>query len=136
MLDGFRGRSQALTDADQVTELLAELGDLLDPGLSPRLHVEQTRDGISAAVVSAESQLTLHTFPELERVAFRAFSRRILPIITFSERVRVRFGVGRVESQLRHRATLVPPEGRIPMSRILAGDRAYARLRLGDVPAR
>ncbi len=119
-------------DAGHVRAFLDELGELLDPGQSSRIHVEDAGDGISAAVISAESQLTLHTFPSFERLAFRAFSRRILPVITLSERVRVRFGIGRLESQLRHRATLVPGEETVAMSRVLAGERGYARLRLGD----
>lgn len=133
-LDGFRGSPEALADIDAVESLLAELAELLDPGATPQAHQQPSAGGVSALSVSPESQLTIHTFPTVERVAFRAFSRRILPVITLSERVRVRFGVGRVESQLRHRATLVPPAGQVSMDRVLAGERAYARLRLEDLP--
>ena len=135
-IDGFRGKAHALADPSDVTALLAELGELLDPGAAQRSRTDEGLDGVSAALVSAESQLSVHTFPEFERMAFRAFSRRILPVITLSERVRVRFALGRLESQLRHRATLIPDEETVSMSRVLAGERAYARLRLGDVLSR
>ena len=135
-IDGFRGKAHALADAADVGSLLAELGELLDPGAVQRTRTDEGEDGISAALVSAESQLAVHTFPAFERISFRAFSRRVLPVITLSERVRVRFALGRLESQLKHRATLVPDEDAVPMSRVLAGERAYARLRLGDVLAR
>ena len=129
-LDGFRASSSTMTMPSEIEAFLGELGELLDPGGEPRVHVIAGDDGVSGLSVSAESQILVHTFPDHERIAFRAFSRRILPVITLSERVRVRFGIGRLESQLRQRTVLVPPADEVPHDRILAGERSYARLRV------
>ena len=119
-----------MTALTEIEAFLGELGELLDPAGGPRAHVSAAEDGVSGLSVSAESQILLHTFPSHQRIVFRAFSRRILPVITLSERVRVRFGIGRLESQLRQRTVLVPDEEEIPYGRVLAGERSYARLRV------
>ena len=133
-LDGFRAASPATIAPDEIEEFLGELGELLDPGSGHRVHVTTGDDGVSGLSVSAESQIMVHTFPAHERIVFRAFSRRILPVITLSERVRVRFGIGRMESQLRQRTVLVPSEEQVPHGRVLAGERTYARLRVTSAP--
>ena len=129
-LDGFRASSPTMTTPSEIEAFLGELGELLDPGGGPRDQVIAGDDGVSGLSVSAESQILVHVFPEHERIVFRAFSRRILPVITLSERVRVRFGIGRLESQLRQRTVLVPPGDEVSHDRVLAGERSYARLRV------
>lgn len=129
-LDGFRATSASLAEISEIEALLTELGELLDPSGAPRIHVEASGDGVSGLLVSAESQIFVHVFPEHQRVVFKAFSRRILPVITLSERVRVRFDIGRLESQVRQRTVLIPPERDVPAQRVVSGERAYARLRV------
>lgn len=129
-LDGFRAVAPTPTTPSDIESFLGELGELLDPGGGPRVHVSAGDDGVSGLSVSAEAQILVHTFPEHQRIVFRAFSRRILPVITLSERVRVRFGIGRLESQLRQRTVLIPSEEQAPPGRVLAGERSYARLRV------
>lgn len=129
-LDGFRATSASLSAPSEIESLLQELGELLDPSGAPRVYVEASDDGVSGLLASAESQIFVHAFPERQRIVFKAFSRRILPVITLSERVRVRFGIGRLESQLRQRTVLIPPEHDVPEPRVLAGERGYARLRV------
>ena len=133
-LDGFRATGTVAASSAETEAFLSELGELLDPGSGPRVHVTSADDGVSGMSVSAESQILVHTFPGYERIVFRAFSRRILPVITLSERVRVRFGIGRMESQLRQRTVLIPAEEQMAHGRVLAGERSYARLRVASAP--
>jgi len=136
ILDGFRADRGPLADADLLDSVLRALGHLLHEAgdvitASVRGHDEEG-DGVSAALVAAESQLCIHTFAGLEKLSLEAFSTRSLPTEAITRMFVERFRVGRLECRIHGRGRLLPRE-RASLEQVLQGERDYARLRLRDL---
>ncbi|MEJ2666956.1 MAG: S-adenosylmethionine decarboxylase [Deinococcales bacterium] len=136
ILDGFRADDVLLTDAASVESVLADLGELMnETGSVSRVTVlasPDAREGLSGALVAAESQLCIHTFAPLHKLSLEAFSSRSLPADAVKRVFVERFRVGRVECRIHGRGRLLP-RAQEPLELALRGERDYVRLRLRDL---
>lgn len=137
ILDGFRAEGSRLADADQVGAAMKTMEERMHGPRSGREVVVvrpegEVGDGLSAALVAAESFLCIHTFSSLGKLSFEAFSTRSLPAQEIVELVLRQFTVGRYECTVHGRCRLLPVQ-REKLEPVLKGDRLYARLRLRDL---
>ena len=101
-----------------------EISRMLDP-------TQQATPGVSAVLKRGESAIMLHTFSDLGRVTMRLVSARSVPTDLVIAQFKETFSVGRSQSHVTSRFRSFPNEGE-RLERFLAGERAYARLRLDD----
>src|SRR5690606_17640432 len=111
-------------EADDAEHRGGELSRMLDPA-------EQSTPGVSAVLSRGASAVMLHTFTELGRVTMRLVSARSVPADLVIAEFKQTFSVGRYQSHVTSRFRTFPSEGE-ELARFLAGERAYARLRLDD----
>ncbi|MEJ2288871.1 MAG: S-adenosylmethionine decarboxylase [Deinococcales bacterium] len=135
ILDGFRADAARLSDEERVEAVLRSTLVLMGEAAGGVFRLRVAHDGgqgISAALVGAESHLCLHTFPALDKLSLEAFSTRALPTQAITEAFLDGFGVGRYESRVHGRGRLLPRQV-AALEQALDGDRDYARLRLRDL---
>ncbi len=132
VIDGYQSRAERLSDDAVLRSLLEELAKQLEPEANVSAVLKQGEDqGISAAVVLAESYATIHTFPKRQCWSFQLFSRKDLEFSDISQKVREALKPGRIESHLSSRAKVMPRQ-KLELKRNLLGDRDYADVRLDE----
>lgn len=137
ILDGFQADAESLVDADLLSQVLRDLGALLDDGpAAGSVLVDLEGDvlpGFSVGAVQHEAQVAIHTFSANRKLSLAAFSRHDMAVDAVTSVFRHRFGVGRYESRVHARARLLPHD-EPSLRRAIYGDRTYTRLRLRDLP--
>lgn len=132
-LDGGSADPGALADEELTRRVVAELVAAVEGDLrfGPDAVVLQDygADGHSAAMVAGETSVSLHAFAQLRSVTLQFFSVRDLPLSRTTKLFLEAYLVGRFQSSVRGRGPLLPRD-RGSLERVLAGDRAYSRLRV------
>ncbi len=134
-LDGRRARTEPLADPDALGRLLHDLADRLEPDGDGGGRVEarlEEPDGTSHVVLLDEAWLIVHAFPETGAFAFSAFSRHAISDGALLDTVRAALRTGRFDSSVGRRAAGLP-HGDVALRRRLAGERAWARVRLAPL---
>lgn len=132
VVDASRPKPWLPVGRDDVEAYLAELNEVLEGGRKPVVSmVVEEEDGFSAGVLGHEAHVVLHLFPALGGLSLQVLSRRDVLLSDLTRSLGQRFGVGRFESHL-GQATKSLPKEQDRLRRVLAGDRAYARVRLAD----
>lgn len=142
-LDGRAAAHAALESRETVAGFVAALmdqveGDSGGPGGSSANQVsrmldpsQQATPGVSAVLKRGESAIMLHTFSDLGRVTMRLVSARSVAADLVIAEFKETFAAGRYQSHVTSRFRSFPNDGE-RLERFLAGERAYARLRLDD----
>ncbi|ADI14322.1 S-adenosylmethionine decarboxylase [Truepera radiovictrix] len=132
IVDGYGAKEAPLVDEAHALGVARELLEALGLGSTPTLTLtHRARDGLSVGVALPESHLTLHTFQPAQRLSLGIFSRQTLALGEVLELLRVRFGLGRLESHLDSRSVVLPHDEERART-FLLGERTYADLRLDD----
>ena len=133
-LDGASTDRGALADTDVTRRLVVDLLRAVegqDCGAEPAAVVvlERGPDGHSAALVHGESWVAVHAFAALRSVTLQSVSVRELPLGRVTRLFLASYRVGRFQSSVRGRGTLLPraPE---ELLATLVGARDYERLRV------
>lgn len=137
-LDGAYAKAEALTRASEAVKIIAELVATAEPlearELSERAVVlEDGEDGYSVSIAFGETTCTAHSFPRLRTVSLHLFSAHQLDLSAVQRLFLEGYEVGRFRSSVREFG-LYPPSGEARSLKSLAGERAYARLRLTPIP--
>jgi hypothetical protein len=128
-VDGFQAGSDELgSEGAALAFVRSVAGDLERDNVSPFQIVVTEDDGESAALVSNESQLLLHVFPQLRSLSLQVFTRREVSLSSLMTLLKQEFSAGRFESHLGNVARTAPTSER-ELQRLVQGDRAYARAR-------
>lgn len=133
-LDGASADPGALADVESARRFVRELvsaventcHELTDASV---VMVDAGPDGYSAALVAGETSVSLHVFVELRSVALQLFSPHSVPAGNVTELFLAAFRVGRYQSGVRGRGLILPSD-RALLTRMLSGQRDYARLRV------
>jgi S-adenosylmethionine/arginine decarboxylase-like enzyme len=129
-VDGFQAGGAALTREGAALDFLRSVAEYLEPSnLNPVTAQLPEPDGESAALISNESQLLLHVFPELRSLSLQVFTRREVSLAQLMTLLEQDFAAGRFESHLGNVARIAPTS-EDDLERMVRGDRAYARARL------
>lgn len=132
VVDAQRPGSWAPIGTSDVQAYISEVNELLEGGRQPAIsQLVEEEDGFTAGVLGSEAHVVLHLFPALGTLCLQVFSRRDVLLSDLTRHLGERFGVGRFESHLGH-ATKALPRNPERFAQVLAGDRAYARVRLTD----
>ncbi len=136
-LDGAKADVKALADVALSRRVIAQLVSMVegpDSGVAPEnvVVLDRGEDGHSAALVSGETAVSLHSFPALRGVTLQFFSVRDLPLGGTTKLFLGSYGVGRFQSSVRGRGLLLPRDRQL-LQRTLAGEREYVWMRV--VPA-
>lgn len=144
ILDGRAAAAQALSSRRQIEEFVLGLLDRVETDDEDRresgpertiARVQSGEDrggpGVSAVVARGETAVMLHTFSDFGRLTMRLVSARSVPVDHVINEFRRVFGVGRSQSHVTTRFRAFPADGD-ELERFLAGERAYARLRLNE----
>lgn len=132
VVDAFRPKAWSPIERSEVEAYLSELSDLLEGGRRPSASVVvEEEDGFTAGLRGSEAHVVLHLFPALGVLSLQVFSRRDVLLSDLTRNLAQRFGVGRFESHLGHATKALPKDEEL-LGQVLAGDRSYARVRLGD----
>lgn len=138
VLDGAFAARGRLEDEAATAGVLRRMAGLVEPASAAGSSVVAVglhdADGHSAALVDGETCAVAHVFLPTRTVTVRLFSPRGVPIDQVTAAFREVFLVGRFQSAVRDHATLLPRD-EPGLRRHLAGDRAYARLRLAPEDA-
>lgn len=138
VLDGAFAVRATLAGADVMQRALRNMVEMVEPASSATSNgvsvVLDDHDGHSAALVEGETCAVAHAFPLARTVTVRLFSPREVPSDRVTAAFHEAFRVGRFQSAVRDHATLLPRD-ESGLRRHLAGDRAYARLRLTPAEA-
>lgn len=133
VLDGAFAVPETLAGADLVRSTLRRMVEMVEPesahGANPTSVSLDDHDGHSVALVDGETCAVAHAFPLARTVSVRLFSPREVPLERVTAAFHEAFRVGRFQSAVRDHAILLPRDDE-GLRRHLAGDRAYARLRL------
>lgn len=128
-VDGFQ-TGGSVAPAGAAAGFLRAVADYLEPSASEPFQVSvAAEDGESAALLSSETQLLLHLFPELRSVSLQVFTRRDVSLTKLMQLLEQSFAAGRFESHLGNVARAAPRD-RNDLQQMVQGDRAYARARL------
>jgi len=133
VLDGAFAVRETLAEPEHVRRTLQRMVELVEA--DPALGANSTsvswddHDGHSVALVTGETCAVAHAFPRSRTVSVRLFSPRAVPLERVTAAFHEAFRVGRFQSAVRDHAVLLPRDD-ARLRRHLAGDRAYARLRL------
>ncbi|MDZ7702903.1 MAG: S-adenosylmethionine decarboxylase [Trueperaceae bacterium] len=131
IIDGFQADAGRLADEAIVVAGLEQLAAGLEPGNRTATVRLPFFDGVSAAVVLAESYLALHTFRDRRILSIDLFSRKNIDTQDIVVQTGDRFAVGRFESHLSSRAKVFPHDTDAILKR-LNGDRGYVATRLDN----
>ena len=128
-VDGFLAGSEQLGSEGAALAFLRSVAADLEPDSgNPFQTVVTEGDGESAALVSNESQLLLHLFPQQRSLCLQVFTRREVSLGSLLPLLKQTFSAGRFESHLGNVARTVPPN-ELELQRMVQGDRAYVRAR-------
>ena len=132
LIDAHKADPEALQSERVVTDLLLALANLIEPEHNASVIVSNIQDaptGLTAGIYLNEAFVSLHTFPDIQAVATRVFSRHTIQVSPVTALLREYLKYGRFESQVsNHSKTLVSDPER--MNRVLLGERNYTALRL------
>src|SRR5690554_4567671 len=117
-VDGFQAAQKHLAEPETLQQLLQLIADQLEPcNVNPLEAMVVNTDGVSAALLSCESQLLLHAFPAARAVTLQVFTRRDLPLSGLMSLMRERLSAGRFESHLGN-VSKVAPTVRVELERM------------------
>lgn len=136
-LDGASADHGALGDVAVARRVVADLiatveGENVEALPGTVVIVDHGEDGHSAALVRGESSIALHAFKALRSVTLQFFSVRDVPLSRTTKQFLEAYRVGRFQSSVRGRGLILPRDPQV-LTRLLRGEREYARLRV--VPA-
>jgi hypothetical protein len=133
VLDGAFAVPETLADADLVRRTLQRMVEMVEPdpahGATSTSVSLGDHDGHSVALVAGETCAVAHAFPHERAVSVRLFSPREVPLERVAAAFHQAFRLGRFQSAVRDHAVLLPRDDE-GLRRHVAGDRAYARLRV------
>jgi len=135
IIDAIQADQASLADVRVSRAFINQACTMLEPTTHPKVmlleHPQKAGGGFSVGVLLAESQITLHTFPDLRKLTASTFSRKSFHPPEVLRALERHFGSGRVESETLTYSRLLPREI-AALERALRGERMYARLRLDE----
>jgi len=132
-IDAFRSGKELRPTKEELKQYLSELHSQLEKAhRDPEIVVVKDSTGLSGAISGAESDLSLHLFPQLGALTLKVLTRRDVLLSQLTDSLAQRFDVGRFESHLSNVARALPAQD-VRLRRVLMGDRSYAQARLDDV---
>lgn len=132
IIDGYQADSALLGDevhVVKVTETLARDVNASQSEQAPYIHVYSSDQGVSAALIHGDIQITLHTFAHKQSLSLGMFACQDLDGQHLQQVLAQHFAVGRIESHKGNRACLLP-RNEATLHVQLVGIRGYTDVRM------